>query len=307
MPLDPEIQPLLDMMNETPLPDPTTTEPAVFRSLMAAIPVENPTPVAEVSDSVVPGPAHEIPVRIYQPAGAGPHPLLMYFHGGGWVLCDLDTHDELCRQLCNGIDAVVVSVDYRLAPEAKFPAAPEDCYAATCWAVEQAAQWQADGSRLCVAGDSAGGNLAAAVSLMARDQDGPTISHQLLIYPVTERNFDTPSYTENGDGYYLTRDMMQWFWDHYLANDEQASDPIAAPLHGNLAGLPTATVITAEYDPLRDEGIAFAEALQAAGVDVEHRLFEGMIHGFVALPVPLTQGAAALDYLCQRARQSLSN
>jgi acetyl esterase len=306
MPLDPEVIPLLEFFKELGMPDPATAQPGEMRAAMAAIPVENQTAVGAVEDRTVPGPEFDIPVRIFHPGGEGVFPLVMFFHGGGWVVGDLDTHDEFCRQLCVGAGSVVVSVEYRLAPEAKFPAAPEDCYAATCWAVENAADLGADGSRLCVAGDSAGGNLAAVVAIMARDRAGPSISHQLLMYPVTDFNFETDSYRENAEGYFLSQAMMRWFWGHYLADESQGSDPLAAPLHGNLTALPNATVITAEYDPLRDEGIAYAEALAAAGVTVEYRLFVGMIHGFATMPLGLTQTATALDYMCQRVRDALT-
>jgi acetyl esterase len=306
MALNPEVVPLLEIMNSMGLPDPATMTPVEFRQLMPAVPIENPTEVAQVSDRTVPGPEGELPVRVYSSVGSEDCPLLLFYHGGGFVLGDLDTHDELCRRLCVGIGAVVVSVDYRLAPEAKFPAGLQDCYAATCWAVEHAAQLGADGSRLIIAGDSAGGNLAAAVALMARDRGRPAIAHQLLIYPVTHCDFDTGSYVDNGVGYYLTRDMMRWFWDHYLASDAQANDSLASPLLANLTALPTATVVTAEYDPLLDEGIAYAEALAQAGVAVEQRTYPGMIHGFVSMTVGLTQTDAAIEYLCQRAQASLT-
>ncbi len=307
MPLDPELAPLLEMFKELGMPDPATAQPEDFRAAMAAIPVENPTAVAATQDRMIPGPAGDIPVRIYTPEGDGPFPLMMMFHGGGWVIGDLETQDEASRQFCAGASAVVVSVDYRLAPEAKFPAAPEDCYAATAWAVAHADELGADGNRVCVAGDSAGGNLATVVAMLARERGGPEIRHQLLIYPATDRNFERQSYRDNADGYFLTRDMMRWFWSHYLPDESSATDPLAAPLHGNLTGLPTATVITAQYDPLRDEGIAYAEALSAAGVEVEQRLFDGMIHGFVTLPGGLTQTAVAMDYLCGRVMQALGD
>jgi acetyl esterase len=305
MPLDPEILPILELFEELGMPDPATAQPEDFRSAMAAIPVENPTAVGSVEDRTIGD--GEIPVRIFTPAGTGPWPLLLFFHGGGWVIGDLDSHDETCRQFCSAVDAVVVAVDYRLSPETKFPGPLEDCYAATCWAVDNATSLGADGSRLCIAGDSAGGNLAAAVSLLARDRGGPGIAHQLLIYPVTNHSFDTASYCDNADGYFLSRDMMRWFWGHYLESEAQGQDPLASPLLANLTGLPNATVITAEYDPLRDEGIAYAQALTAAGVAVEHRLYEGMIHGFVTMPVGLTRTALAMEYLCQRARDALTN
>jgi acetyl esterase len=305
MALDPELEPLLQLFEELGMPDPATAQPQEMREAMAAMPVENPTPVGGTRDLEIPGPGGAIPLRVYRPEGDGPCALMMMYHGGGWVVGNLDTHDEACRQFCAGTGAVVVAVDYRLAPEAKFPAPLEDCFAATVWAVANAAELEVDAGRVCVAGDSAGGNLAAAVAMMARDRGGPAIAHQCLIYPVTDRNFETSSYKENAEGPILTRTMMEWFWDHYLADESQAGDPLAAPLHGNLAALPSATVLTAEYDPLRDEGIAYAEALSAAGVEVEHRLYQGMIHGFVTLPGGLTQSVAAVDYLCGRVRQAL--
>ena len=304
MALDPEVVPLLAFFKELGMPDTATATPQELRDAMVAMPVENPTAVGAVENRSIAGPGGDLALRIFRPQGEGPFPLLMFFHGGGWVVGDLDSHDEVARQLCAGAATVVISVDYRLAPEACFPAAPEDCYAATCWAVENAAELALDTQRVTVGGDSAGGNLAIAVALMARDRAGPSIAHQLLIYPVTDHNFETASYRDNADGYFLTRDMMQWFWGHYLASAEDAGNPLATPLHGNLTGLPSATVITAGYDPLRDEGIAFAEALDAAGVEVEHRLFEGMIHGFVSLPAGLTQTALAIEYLCERLQQT---
>jgi acetyl esterase len=305
MPLDPEILPILELFEQLGMPDPATARPEDFRESMAAIPVENPTAVGAVEDRNIAGADGKIKLRIYTPAGEGPWPLLLYFHGGGWVIGDLDSHDETCRQFCAAVAAVVVSVDYHLAPETKFPGPLEDCYAATRWAAEHATELGGDAARLCVAGDSAGGNLAAAVSLLARERQGPAIRHQLLIYPVTDHTCSTPSYRDNGEGYFLTAAMMQWFWGHYLTDSEQGKDPLASPLLADLTALPSATVITAEYDPLRDEGIAYAEALAAAGVPVAQRTYQGMIHGFVSMPLGLTQTGLAMDYLCQRAREAL--
>lgn len=305
MPLDPEILPILELFEQLGMPDPASASPEDFRGSMAAIPVENPTAVGAVTDRNIVGADGDIAIRIYTPAGAGPWPLLMYFHGGGWVIGDLNSHDETCRQFCAAVEAVVVSVDYRLAPETKFPGPLEDCYSATHWATEHAAELNADAARLCVAGDSAGGNLAAAVCLLARERQAPAIRHQLLIYPVTDHACSTPSYRDNGEGYFLTAAMMRWFWGHYLADSGQARDPLASPLLADLTALPSATVITAEYDPLRDEGIAYAEALAAGGVPVAQRTYQGMIHGFVSMPLGLTQTGLAMDYLCQRAREAL--
>ena len=221
--------------------------------------------VAKVEDRTIPGPSGEIPVRIYTPEGSAPFPGLAWFHGGGWVVGDLDTADGSARHLCVGANCVVVSVDYRLAPETKFPGAADDCYAATQWLAGNAASLNVDPNLIATGGDSAGGNLSAAVSLMSRNRGGCDLVFQLLVYPVTERNFDNGSYTDNGEGYSLTRDGMIWFWDHYLSEEADATNPYAAPMHAaDLRGQPPALVITAEYDPLRDEGEAYAQKLREA-------------------------------------------
>jgi acetyl esterase len=246
-------------------------------------------------------------VRIYWPEGRSPAPLVVFFHGGGFVLCSLDTHDELCRALCRESGAVLVSVDYRLAPEAPYPAAADDCYAALAWAVSHAAELGADPTRVAVAGDSAGGNLAAATALRARDLGGPALRHQCLIYPVTDCRFDTPSYIENAEGYFLTAETMRWFWSHYLQDMGRAAEPYASPLRApSLAGLPPALVITAEYDPLRDEGEHYAQALSAAGVPTTFRRYDGMIHGFVTLAEVFEDGRAARSFAASELRAALS-
>jgi len=205
----------------------------------------------------------------------------VHFHGGGWVIGDLDTHDRDCREICVGADCIVVAVDYRLAPEHIFPAAPEDCYASLCWATANLDSLGASPGPVSVGGDSAGGNLAAAVALMARDRNGPAIAMQLLIYPVTDATMESVSYRDNADGYLLSRTMMSWFWDHYCPDLALRADPLASPITAeDLSGLPPALVMTAEFDPLRDEGEAYAERLIAAGVEVEVRRFDGLVHGF---------------------------
>ncbi len=243
--------------------------------------------VANVSDESVPVAGGEIPVRIYRPEGAGPHPVVVYFHGGGFVFGDLEVVDKVCRSLSNASGAAVVSVGYRMAPEFRFPVAPEDCYAATCWTVQNAAHLGVDPDRLAVCGDSAGGNLATVVAMMARDRSGPKIVYQLLIYPVTDAVTDSsgkfPSRVENKEGYLLTSAAMEWFFSHYFSNPSDAENVFASPLRGKLAGLPPATVITAGFDPLRDEGDAYAKALRQAGVAVEHLPNPSMIHGFMWL------------------------
>jgi len=236
--------------------------------------------VHSVEDLMIDGPAGAIPVRIYRPSAA-PAPVHVHFHGGGWVIGDLDTHDRDCREICVGADCIVVAVDYRLAPEHIFPAAPEDCYAALCWASANLDSLCALPGAVSVGGDSAGGNLAAAVALMARDRNGPAIAMQLLIYPVTDATMESGSYRDNADGYLLSRTMMSWFWDHYCPDLALRADPLASPITAeDLAGLPPTLVMTAEFDPLRDEGEAYAERLIAAGVEVEVRRFDGLIHGF---------------------------
>ncbi len=240
-------------------------------------------PVAGIADRAIPGPAGDIPIRVYTPMGAGQFPLLVYFHGGGFVVGSIDGADRICRTLCWGAGCIVVSVGYRLAPEHTFPAAPDDCLAATRWAGEHAAELGADPARLAVAGDSAGGNLAAVTALRIRDEGGPALRGQLLIYPVAGYHTPpTPSYLANANGYLLTRAMMIWFWGHYLNHAGEADDPRAAPLAApDLAGLPPALVITAEFDPLRDEGERYAARLQAAGVPAVLARYDGMVHGFL--------------------------
>jgi acetyl esterase len=221
--------------------------------------------------------------------------LLVYFHGGGWVLGGIETHDGVCRELANAAGCVVVSVDYRLAPEHKFPAAVEDCYAATQWAAAHAGDLGADARRLAVGGDSAGGNLAAVVSQMAPDRGGPPIVFELLVYPVTTAAFDTPSYRDNAEGYLLTAGDMRWFWNHYLNGPADADNPYASPLRATrLAGLPPALVITAEFDPLRDEGEQYAQRLEEAGVPTRLIRYDGMIHGFFGMSHMMDKAKAAV-------------
>ena len=254
-----------------------------------------PETVAHVEDRTIPGPAGQIPVRIYTPTGRPPFPLLVYFHGGGWVIGNLETHDGVCRALTNAAACIVVSVDYRLAPEHPFPAAPEDSYAATQWVAANAAAIGGDPTRIAVGGDSAGGNLTAVVALVARDRGAPPLCFQLLVYPVTDAACDTASYRDNADGYFLTRDMMGWFWNHYAAQRSARENPYASPLRAaSLKGLPPALVITAEFDPLRDEGEAYAARLRDAGVAAQLTRYDGMIHGFFGMGSMLDQAKTAI-------------
>ena len=235
-------------------------------------------PVARVEDTHIPGPGNDIPVRIYTPEGEGPFPVLVYLHGGGWVLGGLADLDADYRTIANAVKCVVVSVGYRLAPEHKFPVPVEDAYHATCWVAENSVRLAGNGV-IAVGGSSAGGNLAAAVALMARDRGGPPLVCQVLSVPVTDYNFDTESYDENGEGYVLTKAEMQWFWEHYLTTPGDGADPCASPLRApDLSRLPPALVQTAEYDPLRDEGRAYADRLSAAGVPTTYRCYQGMLH-----------------------------
>ena len=239
-------------------------------------------PVAQVADRTIPGPGGPIPLRIYTPQGAGPLPLFVYFHGGGWVVGNLETVDALCRSVTNAARCIVVSVNYRHAPEHKFPAAVEDAYAATCWISRNAAAIGGRADRLAVGGTSAGGNLAAVVALRARDDGAPPIVLQVLSVPVTDYGFYTASYRTNGEGYVLTRTLMQWFWNHYLPTHADGATPHASPLRAKeLRGLPPAFVMTAEYDPLHDEGAAYARRLREAGVPVDYRCYAGMVHVFL--------------------------
>ena len=295
-----ELTDLLALMNSVEMPSLDTITPEAYREQFVFPAPETVHPVGKVENRTIPGPAGEIPVRIYTPDAAGPFPVFAYYHGGGFVLCNLDSHDDQCRKMCDAMNVVVVSVDYRLAPEAKFPAAPDDCYAATQWCADNVAALQGNG-RLVVGGDSAGGCLAAAVCLMAKAQGGPEIEHQFLIYPVTDCAFETGSYQSFADGYFLSQDMMRWFWGHYLESTSDADNPLASPLRSkDLAGLPPATVITAGYDPLRDEGKAFADKLGAAGVPVQYRCYDDMIHGFLSLPVPLTASGQAMAFMAEQ-------
>jgi acetyl esterase len=297
MPLHPEYAALLQQLAEVPGPTltelPTADARAMYRMMRPAVPELS---VGEVTDRTIPGPARAIPLRIYTPRGRGPFPLLVYFHGGGWVIGDLETADAVARQLCRGANCVVVSVDYRLAPEHRYPAAVEDCYAATQWVATHADELNGDAARIAVAGESAGANLAAVVSLLAREQGGPAIALQLLAYPVTDADFDTASYQANAEGYLLTRATMQWFWDQYCPDPASRTEASASPLQaGNLAGVPRALIMTAEYDPLRDEGEAYAAKLDAAGVTVETIRFDGLIHDFLAMSHQLSAAKPGMD------------
>ena len=282
MPVDPQIQAILD--RAAMLPGTHTLTVAGARARYEALVKVLPPAagIAGVAEREIDGPDGKLRLRIYTPEGSGKFPAIVFFHGSGFVLCSLDTHDGMCRNLCGGAGAVVVSVDYRLAPEHRFPAAPDDCLAATRWVGAHGAEIGVDPARIVVAGDSAGGNLAAVTALRVRDEGGPLLVGQLLLYPATAHcSADMPSYAENAEGFGLTRATMEWFWGHY-ADASAAGNPHAAPLiAGDLSRLPAALIQVAEYDPLRDEGVRYAERLLEAHVPVEMSRWDGMNHGFL--------------------------
>lgn len=305
MPVNPQAQVVLDMMAATGFK--LVGDPVAVREMLALTPRPQGEPVASVEDRTITANGAQIPVRIYRPeSGPAVKPALVWFHGGGWVIGSLDGSDFGCRIMANASGCTVISVDYRLAPEYKFPTAVDDCLAVTKWVAENGPELGVDGARIAVGGDSAGGNLAAVVSQLARDGGGPAIAFQALVYPVTNYDFSTASYRDNAEGYLLERDSMEWFWGHYLRSDADGASTKASPLrHTNLAGLPPAIVLTAEFDPLRDEGEAYAERMRAAGVPVEARRYDGQIHGFFANPA-IDDGSEAARHVGKAVARALS-
>jgi acetyl esterase len=270
MPLHPQVKVVLDLMEKAG-PPLHHLSPQQARESILAMRANNGEvePVGKVEDRTVKGPGGDIPIRVYTPNGRGPFPLLVYFHGGGWVVGSIETVDASCRSLTNLANCITVSVDYRLAPEHRFPAAPDDCYAATAWTALNAASIHGDPRRIAVGGESAGANLAAAVALTAQERGTPSIALQLLLYPVMDHACNTPSCRENARGYFLTTEMMKWFWNHYLRNDADGENPLASPLRAKrLQGVAPAVISTAEFDPLRDEGAEYAKKLREAGVPI---------------------------------------
>ncbi len=304
MSLDPVLSDVLDMINTSSAPALSSGTPeqarAGFRTMTVGLrDAATLAQVGAVQDGSLPGPAGPVPIRTYRPSTPGPHPTVLFLHGGGFVIGDLDTHDDHTRLLCRDVGAVVVSVDYRLAPEHPFPAGWEDCVAAYRWVVEHVAELGGDAGRLAVAGDSAGGNLSAAVAIAARDEGLP-LAAQLLLYPGVDFDVDGAyaSRTDNAEGYFLTAEDMAWFGGHYLGADP-VDDPRASVLRADLTGVAPAIVATAEYDPLRDEGEAYADALEKAGVPVVRHRYAGLIHGFFGLGHVSPGCAAANRELCQ--------
>jgi acetyl esterase/lipase len=290
--LQPDVAVMLDLMASLELPPMESLPVGDARAMMQATAAERPPgpEVGEITDGVLPTPSGNLQYRLYRPATPGPHPIVTYFHGGGWVLGSLDSDDPLCRDLCERSGAIVLSVNYRHAPEARFPAAAADAFSAVEWIGANAAELGGIPGQLAVAGWSAGGNVAAVACQLARQAGGPEIVGQVLLTPVTDCDLSRPSYRENGEGYILTNGLMRWFWDHY-ADPEERSHPKASPLHGSLSNLPPALIVTAEFDPLRDEGGAYAQALVAAGVKVDHLVARGHIHTSITMVDVILSGA----------------
>lgn len=311
MPLDPQAQKVLDLLHAPGSPpvytQPIETARAMVKATYATD--EAPEPVHRVEQLQIPGPDGYLSARMYCPDVHGPLPVLLYFHGGGWVVNDIDTHDGICRSLANATPCIVVSVAMRQAPEAKFPAPVYDCFASAQWLAANAVALGGDPQRIAVGGDSAGGNLAAAVTLLARDRGGPHLVFQLLIYPVTDYyEPGTPSYDENGEGFTLDRAFMVWAWENYLTSKEDANNPLAAPLKApDLSGLPPAFIMTAEYDVLRDEGEMYARRLRDAGVRVTCKRYQGMMHGFIIRPKILDKGKQGLADAAEALRDAFAS
>jgi acetyl esterase len=309
MPLDSQVQKLLLQLDQLGLPPLPSLEPAQAREMTAKLRARGfrtPTNIS-IENRTIEGAVGDIPIRIYKSReDNATKPLLIFFHGGGWVLGDLNGVENICRFLALHAGCIVISVDYRLAPEFKFPAAVEDGYAAVCWAAQNAHTLNGDSARIAVAGESAGGNIAAAVSLMARDRGEPSLVYQLLIYPVTNYSFDTQSYQDYGQGGFgLTKAEMSWFWQHYLVSPDDGQNPYASPLLASCHDLPPTCIITAECDVLRDEAEAYAVRVQTAGIPAQLWRYDGMIHNFVALAPALDRAKNALFEIAAQLRKTL--
>jgi len=313
MPLHPQAQAMVDAMARMPVVplDQLSVEQAREQFARTRAPFLAPAQeVGALSNLAIPGPAGRLRVRVYSPMGSRrgePLPAMVYFHGGGWVFGDLDSHDPLCRELCNSARCVVVSVDYRRAPEHRFPAAVDDSIAAARYVAEHAADFGIDASRLAVGGDSAGGNLATVVALTLRDQGGPRLAFQVLIYPVTDFAMDAPSYTSIANGYTLTRDRMRYFSEQYLRGPQDVGDWRASPLKApDLSHLPPALIIAAGHDPLVDEGKAYADRLAAAGVPVTYTCYDGVVHGFASMAGAMDDGHTAISEAAAALRRAFA-
>ena len=304
MPLDPQAKNIIDYLASTGISFDDTT-PEQLRSVVNGA-VPSPIELPSVVDRTIPGPGGEIPVRVYRPSDEQGLPVVTFFHGGGWVFGNLDSHDHLCRVLASKAECVVVAVDYRLAPEAPFPAAVEDAWPAVEWVSANADELGVDADRLAVVGDSAGGNLSAVVSVMARDVEHVEVIKQVLVYPVTDATCDRPSMTENAEGYFLTRTGMDWLHGQYAGDDVDPRDPSYSPIFADLEGVAPAVVITAEYDPLRDQGAAYAEALGHAGVEVDYACYDGLFHGFFSMDLMIEKAGEAQDQVAAALREAFA-
>ena len=304
--LDPQAKAVIDLVIKSGRPPYHQLSPKEARQMFRETRPASTPPAPEIG-AVKDQAADGVPIRLYRPQGVSPStalPVLVYFHGGGWVIGDLETHDTLCRQLTAGAGISVVAVDYRLAPEHKFPAAVDDAWSATRWVAAHAGELGVDAGRLAVGGDSAGGNLAAVVALMARDAKAPSIGLQVLLYPVTDVAAESQSYTDFAEGFILTRESMRWFAAHYLRGQQDAADWRVSPLRApSLAGVAPALVVTAGFDPLRDEGDAYARCLREAGVRVDHACYGGMLHGFAPMGRLIQTGNRAVAHVAAALRQ----
>jgi acetyl esterase len=307
MPLAEEYAVMLGQMAENPTPAMSDMAPAEAREMYRMMrPVIEELPIGSVRDEQIAGPAGDLALRIYTPTGDGPFGIFVNFHGGGWVIGDLDTSDSVCRSLAEAASCVVVSVDYRLAPENPAPAAIEDCWAALQWVSENQSSLGGNGL-LAVGGESAGACLAATMSMHARDLETPNIDFQLLAYPVLDADLTRQSYIDNGDGYLLTTATMQWFWDQYCPDEELRSNPALSPLQaGDLKDLPATLVVTAEFDPLRDEGELYGQRLKEAGVAAEIMRCDGLVHDFLATAPVFPSSGAAFTQIAEKVRTALA-
>ena len=301
MTFDPQAAMILKKLNALPALETLSVKEVrqiLSKRLPSAVEIKK---VSNVRNVLIEAPHAAIPSRLYWPFGEGPFPLVVFFHGGGFVGGDLDTHDSLCRNLCAGAQSIVASVGYRLAPEHRFPAAADDCLFALRWLQDRAREFDADGKRVAVCGDSAGGNLAAVTAIRSMDEGGPLLCAQLLIYPVLDRHDSgAPSYIENAHGCGVSKAAMEWFWAHYLGDQMQLIHPHAMPLRANdLSGLPPTLIVTVESDPLRDEGLAYAQRLRTAGVPISHIHCDGMYHGFILMPGVIDEAARVIEESCE--------
>ena len=303
MPLKPHVAAILNAMAEAGRPGLHELSPTDARAGYQLMHAElTKVKLAKVENAE----ADSVPIRLYRPSLEPNLPCIVFYHGGGWVIGDLETHDAPCRMLAADTGFVVIAVDYVLAPEHKYPWPVQNGYSALCWIAEHASELDIDADNLAVAGDSAGGNLATVMCLKARDEAGPSIKHQVLIYPVTDGAMDTGSYVENGEGYMLSRDTMTWFFGHYATEAERLNADVSPCRAESLAGLPPATIMTAEFDPLRDEGESYAKQLKSAGIDVEMTRFDGQVHGFFTMTDMMPEAAEAIAIATRRLKSDLS-